>query len=43
VNVALVLAHAGESHGGGFNYEWISYGVIALGVVYAVFLVFSKR
>jgi hypothetical protein len=43
VIVAALLAHAGESHGSGFNLEWISYGAIVLGVIYAAFLVFSKR
>jgi hypothetical protein len=39
VNAATVLAHAGHSHDGGFDYVWISYGVIALGVIYAAYLV----
>jgi hypothetical protein len=45
VSAAAVLAHAGHSHddGGAFNYEWISFGVVALGAIYAAYLVFSKR
>jgi hypothetical protein len=41
MSAAMVLAHAGESHGPG--YEWISYAVIGFGVVYAAYLIFTKR
>jgi hypothetical protein len=39
------LAHAGHPHdgGGGPGYEWISYAAIAFGVIYAAFLIFTKR
>ena len=44
MSAANVLAHAGHSHqGGGPGYEWISYAAIAFGVIYAAFLIVTKR
>jgi hypothetical protein len=44
VSAASLLAHAGHSHdGGGPGYEWISYAVIGFAVIYAAFLIVTKR
>ena len=44
MSAAGFLAHTGHSHdGGGPGYEWISYAAIGFGVIYAAFLLVTKR
>jgi hypothetical protein len=41
--LAFLLAHGGHEHDSGPGYEWISYGVIAAGVLYAAYLLLIRR
>jgi hypothetical protein len=39
----VLLGHAGHEHDSGPGYEWISYVVIAGGVLYAAYLLLVRR
>jgi hypothetical protein len=40
--LAFLVAHGGHDHDGP-GYEWISYGAIAAGVLYAAYLLLIRR
>ena len=41
--LAFLVAHSGHDHDSGPGYEWISYVVIAAGVLYAAYLLLIRR